>query len=444
MGMPERKYPLRSALLWIFVLAAVLRIAYVAWAPGMLVSDDVMYMSLAERLLDGHGYTEGDGSPAVFWMPGWPVIIAAISSVFGPDPRAVMFANALFGSVTACLVAIIGASLVSHRTGVLAGFLYAVWPGTIYFTATGMVETAFNFFLCLCLAAFSRLPLIEGGHRTIWLLAGGAAFGICALLKAEPLVLTPFLIVFLWTARKSQRGFAAEAGMLVLMLALVLSGWVYRNYVSLDRFLVTSATGGLNFWIGNHPGSTGGNDLGAEIAFRDRFEAPTAAERNLLQNDAGWRIGWEHVRSHPMDVLRTLPNKLAITYGSDSAGAFNLVGAGVLRGFGIPVTKEELRRSRVSPATRERIHSIGDRFWFAMLLLAASCAPFLRNWPLSSCVLVLSVPAAWLLIHLLFLGGARFHVPEVPSIAILAAGAIEGWGRVARRSPFFRRAVFPA
>ena len=154
MGMRGRSYPRRSALLWIFVLAAVLRIAYVVWAPGMLVGDDFFYALYAERLLDGHGYTEGDGSPAVFWMPGWPGIIAAIYSVFGPEPRAVMFANALFGSLTACLVAIIGASLVSHRTGVLAGIFYAVWPGTIYFTATGMVETAFNFFLCLCLAAF--------------------------------------------------------------------------------------------------------------------------------------------------------------------------------------------------------------------------------------------------------------------------------------------------
>jgi len=442
--MPSHRTPPRSALVGIFVLAAILRIAYVAWAPGMTVGDDFFYVHYAAQILNGNGYTEPDGSPAVFWMPGWPLILAAVSSGFGPEPRVAMFANAVFGAATACLIAIIGGNLIGRRTGVLAGFLYAIWPGTIYFTATVMVETTFNFFLCLTLAALSHLPLTQGGRRTAWLIGGALAFGVCALLKAEPLVLTPFLILFLWTARQSLRGFATETGMLVLVLSLVLGGWVYRNYEILGYPMVTSATGGLNFWIGNHAGATGGNDWAAEASFRKHFQRPTIAATNLAQNEAGWRIGGNFVRSHPQDALRILPNKLALTYKSDSAGAGNLAGADSLHAIGVPISEAELRRSRVPHATRELLANVADRFWIAVLVLAASGLAFVPTWPMPSRVLVFGVPCAWILIHLVFIGGARFHSPEAPSIALLAGSGVEGWGRLAGRALLSRRRPPPA
>ena len=79
-----------QAALAIAALAALLRLAFVAWAPRELSGDGLHYHMSAFGLLNGSGYTDLDGSPSVRWMPGWPLLLAAIYRVFGVAPGAAM------------------------------------------------------------------------------------------------------------------------------------------------------------------------------------------------------------------------------------------------------------------------------------------------------------------------------------------------------------------
>ena len=391
-------------LLGVVGLAAALRLVFVWWAPDETYGDPIYYAFYAHQIAKGNGFTEFDGSPAIFWMPGWPLLLSAVFAVFGPLTRAGMVLNALLGAATAGMVGALGARLLGRAAGFAAGLLYAVWPGTIYLASVLLAETAFNFFLVLALLlqviALQQQPRARGAV----LFAAGLGFGAAALTKAEPLILVPFLLAHLVLVLGPRQGLRLGACWL-LALALALGPWVVRNRLHFaDRWIVTSATGGTNFWIGNHLGSTGINDLPAETRFRERHQRASTALTNLAQNEAGWRDGLGYVRAHPGQALAAVPYKLWVSYSSDAAGTRNM--------------------KPLSDAARLALERVGNVFWVAMLAAAAGGLWLARRWSWATRVIVLGPIAAWFTVHAVFIGGPRFHAPEIPSLALLAGAAL--------------------
>ena len=86
---------------------------------------------------------------------------------------------------------------------------------------------------------------------------------------------------------------------------------------------------------------------------------------------------------------------------------------------------DEGARGGVPPRTVARLATIANAFWFPVLFLAVIGLVTLRSAPRAAQVLVLSVPLAWLAVHVLFHGGPRFHAPETPFLALLAARGAE-------------------
>ena len=62
--------------LWIFAAAAAIRVAFALLAPGVALSDGRFYHMHAAVLQGTGAYLNGDGSPAIRWMPGWPALLA--------------------------------------------------------------------------------------------------------------------------------------------------------------------------------------------------------------------------------------------------------------------------------------------------------------------------------------------------------------------------------
>jgi len=401
------------ATLLVLLIAAVLRLAFLIWAPDALYGDPQFYYFYGTQIAQGAGFTENDGSPAIFWMPGWPLLLGGVFAVFGESVAAGLVLNALLGTATAGLVGALGAALLGWRAGLIAGLLYAVWPGNILLGAVLFAETAFNFFLVLAL--WLQVRALHGDAGAPGTFAAGLAFGGAALVKAEPLVLVPVLVAHLWLcapAGRQRRLVLAWLGALVVALA----PWVVRNEIRLDRPLVTSASGGTNFWIGNHHGASGGNDLVVEALYRELNARETYAGTNLAQNEAGWRDGLAFVRRHPGEALALLPKKLWLTYTSDAAAAGNL--------------------RPLAPVVRLRLERVANGFWAGVLALALVGLAPARRWPLPTRVLVLGLPLSWVVVHLGFVGGPRFHAPETPALALLAAAAIDaGLRRVVGQWP---------
>jgi len=72
------------------------------------------------------------------------------------------------------------------------------------------------------------------------------------------LLFVPMVVIWLTGRRRLGLAAAFLAGTAVLV-----APWTVRNVRVHDRFVLVSAGGGVNFWIGNHPDAIGEGDLAA-------------------------------------------------------------------------------------------------------------------------------------------------------------------------------------
>jgi hypothetical protein len=101
----------------------------------------------------------------------------------------------------------------------------------------------------------------------------------------------------------------------------------------------------------------------------------------------------------------------------------------MLRG---PGTKAHARF--LSPAESKWLTRIANAFWVFAMLAAALGLTSVRTWSTPTRVLAIGFLGTFAAVHLVFLGGPRFHAAEVPILALLAGvGLTVGRDRLRRR-----------
>jgi hypothetical protein len=388
-------------LFWIFAAAAGVRVAFALLAPGVPLSDGRFYHMHAAVLLETGEYLNSDGSPGIRWMPGWPALLALVYGVFGVAPRTGMLTCALLDAGTAAATAALGFRLFGRTAGTLAGCLYAFWPGAIYYAGTLFTEPLFNllFVTTLLLLARARDP------------------GLAAYVKGEPLALAPALLFATWRLDPTPRRFARRALALVGVAVALLAPWTLRNHLSFDRFIPTSASGGVVVQLANHPEGSGGQDFKLQAKLQRQHRGANQAETTINRNDVGWRDAWRFARDRP-DALRTVvARKFRLTYGGDVQAARTLRGTGPPDGW------------HVSLPTFRSLVRVANNWWWCALALAAVGVTSVRRWPRGAGALLFAPLATLAALHAVFLGGQRFHAPEVPIYALLAAQGLLVIGR---------------
>ncbi|MDJ0850770.1 MAG: glycosyltransferase family 39 protein [Myxococcota bacterium] len=420
------------AALAVGALALLLRAGLVAWAPAGLVGDARAYHVQAQILSVGKGFTHLDGSPAVLWMPGWPALLAGVYRVFGPEPRAGLWTNAVLGAATAALLVILGRLLFDARAGLAAGMLHAVWPGVVYYSAVLMTEVVFAFLVALAVTLLAAGTSERSRRSLAWLGAAGAAVGLATWVRAEALALLAIAGLHLRAVTPSRVGFLGRACLVAVVAIAVVAPWTLRNYRAFERFVPTSANAGLVFWIANRTGATGENDPIAVRRLFDRFAHLPQGETTIAQNEVGLREGARAVRADPAAFLARIPHKLAVTYGSDASGATlirGFVGALPVRSIpGVPPG------GFVSAGTRLRMAQLANGFWLVALALAAIGLTTRPPWLARARWLVLGPLAFWLLLHAVMLAGPRFHFPDTLFLALLGGCGVLRVGELARQA----------
>lgn len=404
--------------LWVFALAAVLRVGFALWAPGEPHADGRFYHMHAAVLHDTGRYLNDDGSPAIRWMPGWPALLAALYSVFGISPRVGMLACGVLDAGTAALTTLLGARLFGRGAGVLAGLLYALWPGAIYYAGTLFTEPVFNPLLVatLLLIAHGR----PGPARPALEIGAGVCFALAAYLKSEPLALAPALLFAIWRFDPEPRAFARRSLALLGTAVLLISPWTLRNYLVFDRFIPTSASGGVVVQLANRPGASGGQDFHLQRELQRRYRGANRAETTINRNDVGWGEARRFALTNPREQLSIVARKFRLTYGGD------VQAARTIRGTGPPDPWH------VAPESFRRLARVANTWWWTCLALALLGATGFRRWSRGTAALLFAPLATLASLHAIFLGGQRFHMPELPLYALLASQGILRLARGAR------------
>jgi len=147
----------------IIVGATAFRISVAHWFPNDAPDDGRIYAQIARNVLEQHVYsheTEPPYDPSYIRLPGYPLFVAAVYSLFGHGNNgAVRIAQALIDTGTCALVALLAFYWQPDEkrkrvTAIAALALAAVCPFTTIYAVTILTEVPTNLFVvATCLAA---------------------------------------------------------------------------------------------------------------------------------------------------------------------------------------------------------------------------------------------------------------------------------------------------
>ncbi len=417
----------------IFSTAYLLRLAYlhqIARSPffDFLHLDPLYYHDWAVSL------TRGDwiGREVFEQSPLYPYLLALHLIVFGHDLWALRLIQIGVGSLTCVITYALGCRLFDRRAGVIAGLGCALYGPLLFYEGQVMKEFLTPPLgagaLLLLVAARGRLEAARSSHAL--LAAAGGLIGAAALVRDNFLLLVPLLAASLWAPRPRRplRPLTFVAGALAVLAPVAL-----RNYAVSGDLVLTTSGGGEVFYIGNGPYANGAYVPPPWVRSNPRFEhedfrarARALSGRGLTRAGASrfwWREGLAWMAANPgRSVLLWLRKaalfwndyELADNYSFYSFRRFSWLLSGLLT-FG-PVAALAAAGAVVSWPERERL---------LPLYLAG---------------------AGYVISVLLFFNFARFRLPIVPLLLVLAGRGVTGVWEAARAgsrapAPSRRRAL---
>jgi tetratricopeptide (TPR) repeat protein len=336
-----------------FVFASVLLIRLVVLArltssPALLSSGSDMqfYDDWAKQILHGH-WTDHQ---AFYGLPLYPFLLALLYRLFGHTPFVPGFFQACLDAGTAVLLYKITVRLMkasaseSKRTAHLTGiFAAAGWcffvPAQAY--SVILMPTAAAVFVFWFIVW--EIVRAESSPSSARCLGYGVLLGVAAMGVATVLFLIPLFVVAIFIRRTSARQCAVAAALFIFgTFAGAAPCWIHNYSVARDPVFL-SAHGGINFWLGNNPESTGyprfpGLHAGQGQMLRDSIDqAETAAGRSLKRSEVSryWSgKARDFILSNPRSWLKLLGRKFANFWNAfeyDDLGVIvNLRESGVL------------------------------------------------------------------------------------------------------------------
>ena len=400
----------------IFVLAAVLRIAWVAYVntdpfePGMIGglfggrADAVFYYGSAQSLAAGDGFLNPlSGRHSALLGPGYPFALASLVAVFGSHLIVAKLFNVFLGAATAVLVYVLATRIRDQRTGIVAGVLTALFPSQVFFSTVLMTEV---FFVALSAALVVLLLMwvVEKERLAVWqVMAVGLLVGFMSLVRVEAVLLGPAVVV-LWKLSGRRWGEVLRfAPLLLVGMVVVIGPWTARNYARFDEFILVRSSSdtpvrALRAGLDPH--------YGERLTSRFWREASPPIGDSLV-----------HYGTHPWEVFTRFGSKLDDLFGHDDDFRW-------MQGFYDPPP--------LSPRQETLWRNVGNGYYVAVGLVVLAGVPLWFSARDKRLLIVLWFVITWSLIHLIFIPTARYHYPVIPMMCVLAAIVLMAvWDRVA-------------
>lgn len=288
--------------------------------------DDVQYDAWARRFAEGKGFVDG----VLYLGPGYPLFMAAVYRLFGPELAAVKAVQAVLGAGTCVLVFGLTRALFDRRAATVAGLLSAGYAMLVFYGGTIMTVNAKVPLVVGCVwatVAALRSPTVVG------FAGAGGLLGLAVLVQQTALPFVVLVVLGLLTgigagattALPLARRALLAAVFVVACFAPILPATLH-NLESGRDFVLLNSMGGPNFYMGNQPEADGTWQVPA-LGFRTRADNPdemqrqfkAAAERAVGRSlrpsevSAHWmQRGLASIASDPLRWLRLELRKLGL------------------------------------------------------------------------------------------------------------------------------------
>ena len=292
---PDPGRPVRSLLpiLSVVLTGFALRLGWLLHARPMPVSDFNDYRTLALDILD-HGQF-GYPEPTAFFLPVHPIFLSFFALVSRSDLW-LGFSMVLVGAMTTFLIYLVGLrTLPSRRAALIAAGMFALFPTFVVFSpvlATEHLHLALMLLVVLALTGQQRLS-------TRNMVLAGVLLGLAVLTRGEAVFYIPAAVLWIWVGDRSPaRRDRLRAILLVgVCVAAVVVPWYVRNAVVVGPEAGLSASAGLNFYFAHNDSGNYGDFIEG-----NPLHGLPSEEASAL----GWKLGWEHIRAHPLNLIRDI------------------------------------------------------------------------------------------------------------------------------------------
>ncbi len=388
-------------------IALIPRLIWAGYPHPPLFSDPEDYHNCAVGLLQGQGMSQ-EGIYRAYRPPLYPLFLATIYFAAGPNERTVYYVQAILGAVSCGLLALLVQRLI-HEGDIhgprwwpplLAGLGLALFGQHVFFVGVLMTEVLFVFLLLiwlLCLTCSMKLD-------KRFIIAAGVLHGLLALCRPVSLAYLPVPIIYLFLSGKNQ---AAERAPTVrwigvflycAMMVLTILPWTLRNALVLGRFVPISTNGGVNFYIGNHPGY-GYWSTGQKEAIRAATDLDEVDEQALFYQE-----GLRFIRSEPTQAMKNAVLKFRYLFSQVPPWPWGERGI-------------QVRFERLWPLT-----FVGWGYILGVLTLLS--LPWLCMGRHRSLLPLVGVLLCHVGSVLIFFARTRFRLPMDPILLVLATGVL--------------------
>jgi 4-amino-4-deoxy-L-arabinose transferase-like glycosyltransferase len=251
---------------WIVAVAFFLRLVVAYSLIGDQFSPERDHFSfgwetgrIARSVALGEGFSSplhGPTGPTAWMTPVYVYLVAAIFKVFGvytlKSAVVILTLNSLFSALTCLTVFFIADKSFGRVIAIRAGWVWALFPYAIYFSACRVWDFSLNTLL------FSLLFLIALRLEDATSLRAWLGFGLLAgitILACPPVLLVtlPLIARICYRLRRRGKPWSLPVSLAALMVFLVISPWFVRNYLTFDRFIPFRSC----FWLVMRSGNTG-------------------------------------------------------------------------------------------------------------------------------------------------------------------------------------------
>lgn len=224
----------------LFLLALMIRLAAISVLDALPDKDELQYNQIALNLLAGHGFSMDGISPTNLRPPAYPLFLAGVYAVFGPDYHHALYTQAVLNALLVFPLFWLGLRLSgSVFVGLLAAALFTVHTSFeivgILYSENLAIIVAMGFIL----ANYQMIRHSSNGYA----LLSGALAGIMGLIKPE-YALLGVAVFALAMIRRALRIHWRRLAIAAAISLIVFGAWPLRNAVlpGLERSSLGSQT----------------------------------------------------------------------------------------------------------------------------------------------------------------------------------------------------------
>jgi hypothetical protein len=405
----------------VFAAALVVRLAYVLFARGPAFVDPLVdadyYDYLGERIAHGSGF-----DPGPFWQPPlYPLLLGVIYRIAGHTLVAPRVVQASMGAFTAAAAAVLAFRATrASRAAWIAGLAVAL-HGVLVFYDGELLATTLSIALCSAALLFATRDDSPTARDAI---GSGGLLGLATLAVAPIGLVAPALAVAWWRRRRRASVVLVAAFAVPLLLCATV------NRARSGEWVMVSANGGVNLWIGNNPDGERALAIRPGAGWQALMDEPSAAGARTAAEQDRW------FRDRALSFCATSPIRC---------------GAGLLRKAWLLVASREAPRnediyvlrfqSPVIAALVWRIGSIGFPGVIVFPLAALGVYVALRRREAigdATRVPSSTLAAAFFALCIgpvIFFVTARHRAPMIPLACVFASIGVVTWPRLARTDP---------